>query len=62
MFDRLGRVMCQECSSVMRSIDVAAGEALFQCCNEQCNHTRVVRWPVPGQERIRIRHDKLKAA
>jgi hypothetical protein len=48
MFDRLGRVMCQECSGVMRSIDVATDRALFQC--SQCNHTRVINWLVPGQE------------
>ena len=58
MFDRLGRVMCQECSSVMRSIDVAANRALFQC--SKCNHMRVISWPMPGQERVR--DDKLKVA
>jgi hypothetical protein len=58
MFDRLGRVMCQECSGVMRSIDVATDRALFQC--SQCNHTRVISWPAPGQEHIR--YDKPKAA
>jgi hypothetical protein len=58
MFDRLGRVICQECSSVMRSVDVAADRALFEC--SQCNHTRVISWPVGGQERFR--HNSLKAA
>ena len=58
MFDRLGRVMCQECSGVMRSIDVATDRAPFQC--SQCNHRRVINWLVPGQERIR--DDRLKVA
>jgi hypothetical protein len=55
MFDRLGRVVCVECSSSMAACDVAQGEALFLCTNPKCNHSVVITWPTypEGQERIR---------
>ena len=55
MFDRLGRVVCVECSSSMAACDVAQGEALFLCTNPKCNHSIVITWPTypEGEERIR---------
>jgi hypothetical protein len=53
MFDRLGRLLCDECVGSMRAIDVSKGEALIKC--DHCNYCTVVSWPPysDGQERKR---------
>ena len=45
MFDRLGRVLCVECGGTMKLLDSDKGEALFKCCNRNCNHSAMFYWP-----------------
>lgn len=40
MLDPYGRVICKECGSYMKAVDVAYGEALFQC--QGCSETIIV--------------------
>lgn len=40
MLDYHGRIICKECGSYMKAVDIAYGEALFQC--QGCNETTVV--------------------
>lgn len=48
MFDRLGRVLCAECTSQMKSIGTDDFEAAFECTNKDCGHTiRIALRPTP---------------
>jgi hypothetical protein len=59
MFDRLGRILCRECSGSMRIIDATPGEALFKC--DQCNNCSLIKWDPPGGKE-RKRRERPQAA
>jgi hypothetical protein len=48
MFDRHGRVVCSECSSLMQAVRVTVTEALFRCL--QCNVCSIITMPNYGQK------------
>lgn len=46
MFDQVGRVMCIECASDMRTISSAEPQDIvFECRNQSCGHVMTLRLP-----------------
>lgn len=60
MFDRYGRVHCEACGDIMKTVDVHRGEALLRCPG--CNHSLVLRWPKKFSYKEARRDDDQVAA